>query len=69
MGKVLSGELSCPCDKSCCLLKQNRVIAPDEIHESHPGKNIYHKDSKLLYRSSGQTVQTEISLLLRNQSD
>ena len=51
------------------LLKQNSVIAPDEIHESYPGKYIYHKDPKFLDRSSGQTAQTEISLLLKNQSD
>ena len=51
------------------LLKQNRVIAPDEIHESYPDKNIYRKDPKFSDRSSGKTVQTEISLLYRNQSD
>ena len=26
------------------LLKQNRIIVHDEIHESYPGKSIYHKD-------------------------
>ena len=51
------------------LLKQNRVTVPDEIHESYPGKNIYRKEPKFLNRSSGQTVQIEISLLLRNPSD
>ena len=56
----------------CCLcngLKQKRVIVPHEIHEGYPGKNIYRKDPKFLDRLSGQTVQTEVSLLLRNPSD
>ena len=47
----------------------NSVIVPAEIHESYPGKNIYREDSKFSDRSSGQTVLTEISLLLRNRSD
>ena len=51
------------------LLKQNRVIVPDGIHESYSSKNIYHKDPKFSDRSSGHTVQTKISLLRRNQSD
>ena len=49
------------------LLKQNKVIVLDEISESYPGKNIYRKDSKFSATSTGQTVQIEISLLLRNQ--
>ena len=36
------------------------------IHESYPGRNIYHEDPKFLERSSGRTVLTEISLLPRN---
>ena len=44
---------------------KHRDIVPGEIHESYPGKNIYRKDPKL----SGQTVQTEMSLHLRNRSD
>ena len=51
------------------LLKQKRVIAPDEIPERYPGKDIYHKDPKFLDRSFGQKVKTEISLLLMNLSD
>ena len=35
----------------------DRVIVPDEIHESYPGKNIYRKDPKFSDRSTGQTVQ------------
>ena len=37
-------------------VETNRVIVPDEIHESYPGKNIYRKDPKFSDRSSGQTV-------------
>ena len=51
------------------LLKQNRVIVPEEIHASYPGKNSYRKGPKFSDRSSGQTVQIVISLLLRNRSD
>ena len=51
------------------LFKQNRVIVPDEILESYPDKNIYRKDLKFSDRSSGLTVQTEISLFFRNRSD
>ena len=51
------------------LLKQKRFIVPDGIQESYPGKNIYRKDPKFLHRSSGQTVQTEISLTHRHPSD
>ena len=39
------------------LLKSNRDIVPDEIHESYPGKNIYHKDPKFSDKLSGQKVQ------------
>ena len=45
------------------------VIVPDEIHESYPGKSICCKSPKFWARSSEQTVQTYICLLLRNQSD
>ena len=31
-------------------LWKQRVIVPDEIRESYPGKNIYHKDPKFLDR-------------------
>ena len=53
------------------LLKQNRIIVPDEIHENYSDmcKNIYRKGPKFWDRSSGQIVQTEIRLLLRNRSD
>ena len=51
------------------LLKQNRVIVPDEIHANYPAKNIYRKDPKFSYRSYAKTVQTEIRLLLGNRSD
>ena len=53
------------------LLKENRFIVPDEIHEDYLGKNNYRKNTKFLDRSSvhGQTVKTEITLLLRNRSD
>ena len=44
------------------LLKQNRIIVHDEIHESYPGKSIYPKDPKFMDRSNGQTMQTEISI-------
>ena len=44
------------------LLKQNRIIVHDEIHESYTGKSIYRKDPKFLDRSNGQTMQTEISI-------
>ena len=54
---------------SIYLLNQKRVIVPDEIHESYSSKNIDRKDPKVLDRSTGQTVQTEISLLLLNPSD
>ena len=50
------------------LLKQKRVIVPDVMSKSSTGKNIYRKDPKFLDRSSGQTLQTEISLLQRNPS-
>ena len=36
------------------LLKQNRVIIPDEIYESYPGKKIYRKYPKFSDRSPGQ---------------
>ena len=29
MGKVLSGELSCPCDRSCLFLLKQYVVTPD----------------------------------------
>ena len=51
------------------LLKPNKVIVTDEKHDSYPGQNIYSKDSKFSNKLSGQTVQTEISLLLRNRCD
>ena len=51
------------------LLKHNRVIAHDEIHESYSGKNILCKDPKLSDRSTEQTVQTDVSLLLKKGSD
>ena len=44
------------------LLKQNRIIVHDEIHESYPGKSIYRKAPKCLDRSNGQTMQIEISI-------
>ena len=51
------------------LLKQNRIIVHDEIHESYPGKSIYHKDPKFLDRSNGQTMQTDVSIgLIRDNS-
>ena len=45
-------------------MKYMRVIVPDEIHENYPGKNIYRINPKFSDRSYGQTVQTDISLLL-----
>ena len=51
------------------LLIQNKVIVPDEKHKSYPGKNIFRKDPMFADRSSGQTVQTEIILLIENVSD
>ena len=51
------------------LLKPNRVIVPDEIHQSYHSKNIERKDPKFSDRSAGQTVQTQNSLLLRNRCD
>ena len=50
------------------MLKQNKVIVLDEIFKNYPGKNIYCKGPKFWTDCSGQTVQTEISLLLRNRS-
>ena len=67
-GRFLTGYLDTPV-LCIYLLKPNRVIVPGEIHENYPGKNIYRKDPKFSDRLSGQTVQTEISLLLRNRSD
>ena len=44
------------------LLKQNRVIGPDEISANYPVRNIYYEDLKFKDRSSGQTVQLVILL-------
>ena len=52
------------------LLKQNRIIVPDKLHDYYPGKIIYRRDPKFLDRSSGQTVPIQIiSLCLMNPSD
>ena len=47
------------------LLKQNRVIVPDETHESCSGKNIYREDPKFSDRLSGQIVQMRSACSLR----
>ena len=51
------------------LLIQNKVIVPGEKQKSYPGKNIFRKDPMFADRSSRQTVQTEIILLIENVSD
>ena len=47
VGRLLLGILLLN-DPVFCLLKENRVIVPYEIHEGGPGKNsyMYHKDPK-----------------------
>ena len=61
---TLANYLRYPDTPELCiyLLKQNRVIIPDEISENNPGKNIYRDDYKFKDRSSGQTVQSVILL-------
>ena len=57
MGKARSGELSCPCDRSCYNVTVNKVSAPEPFLNSYAQLQVktefYDKSEKIFHMFAG----------------